>query len=68
VHLVVSDEGKGFDLTATNENRGIGLITMQERVSIVDGDLRIESQSGSGTTVHARVPITETDSASQAKA
>jgi PAS domain S-box-containing protein len=68
VHLVVSDEGKGFDLTATNENRGIGLITMQERVSIVDGDLRIESQSGSGTTVHARVPITETDSASQAEA
>jgi PAS domain S-box-containing protein len=63
VHLVVSDEGRGFDLVATKENRGIGLITMQERVSLVDGDLKIESQPGSGTTVHARVPITETDSA-----
>ena len=61
VHLVVSDEGKGFDLAATKENRGIGLITMQERVSLVDGDLRIESQPGDGTTVHARVPIAETD-------
>ena len=61
VHLVVSDEGKGFDLAATKENRGIGLITMQERVSLVDGDLRIESQPGRGTTVHARVPLTETD-------
>jgi PAS domain S-box-containing protein len=68
VHLVVSDEGKGFDLAATNENRGIGLITMQERVSLVDGELRIESQPGSGTTVHARVPITETDAATPAGA
>ena len=64
VHLVVRDEGSGFDPAATKENRGIGLITMQERVSLVDGDLRIESQPGSGTTVHARAPITETDSAS----
>jgi PAS domain S-box-containing protein len=63
VHLVVSDEGRGFDLAATKENRGIGLITMQERVSLVDGDFRIDSHPGSGTTVHARVPITETDSA-----
>jgi PAS domain S-box-containing protein len=66
VHLVVSDEGKGFDLAAAKVNRGIGLITMQERVSLVDGDLRIESQPGHGTTVHARVPIIDTDSASQA--
>jgi PAS domain S-box-containing protein len=68
VHLVISDEGRGFDLAATKENRGIGLITMQERVSLVDGELRIESQPGSGTTVHARVPITETDSATPAGA
>lgn len=61
VHLVVSDEGRGFDLAATKENRGIGLITMQERVNLVDGELRIESHPGQGTTVHARVPIAETD-------
>jgi len=61
VHLVVSDEGKGFDPAATKESRGIGLITMQERVGLVDGDLRIESQPARGTTVHARVPIAETD-------
>ena len=61
VHMVVSDEGKGFDPSSTTENRGIGLITMQERVSLVDGELRIESHPGSGTTLHVRVPITETD-------
>jgi PAS domain S-box-containing protein len=68
VHLVVSDEGRGFDPAAAKENRGIGLITMQERVSLVEGDLRIESQPGRGTTVHARAPITETDSANPAGA
>jgi PAS domain S-box-containing protein len=62
IHLVVSDEGRGFNLATTAENRGIGLITMQERVSLVDGDLRIESQPGSGTTIHARVPLVATDS------
>jgi signal transduction histidine kinase len=61
VHLVITDEGRGFDPAAMEENRGIGLITMQERVSLVDGELRIESQPGRGTTVHARVPIVETD-------
>jgi two-component system sensor histidine kinase UhpB len=61
IHMVVSDEGKGFDPSSTTENRGIGLITMQERVSLVDGELRIESQPGGGTTLHVRVPIAETD-------
>jgi PAS domain S-box-containing protein len=68
VHLVVSDEGRGFDPASTKENRGIGLITMQERVSIVDGDLRVESQAGRGTTIHARVPIAETDTPNPAGA
>jgi len=61
VHLVVSDEGRGFDPAAAKEHRGIGLITMQERVGLVDGELRIESEPGRGTTVHARVPIVDTD-------
>lgn len=61
VHLVVSDEGRGFDPAAAKEDRGIGLITMQERVGLVDGELRVESQPGQGTTVHARVPIVETE-------
>jgi len=68
VHLVVSDEGRGFEVGATKEHRGIGLITMQERVGRVDGDLKIESQPGCGTTVHVRVPIIETDSAHPAGA
>jgi len=63
VHLVVSDEGKGFDPIAAKEHRGIGLITMQERAGLIDSELRVESQPGRGTTVHARVPIVDTDTA-----
>jgi PAS domain S-box-containing protein len=62
VHLVVSDEGRGFDPVATQENRGIGLITMQERIGLVGGDLTVESHPGGGTTVHVSAPVTETDS------
>jgi PAS domain S-box-containing protein len=68
VHLVISDEGKGFDPAVAKEHRGIGLITMQERVGLVDGELKVESQPGRGTTVHARVPVVDTDTPSLAEA
>jgi signal transduction histidine kinase len=58
VHLVVSDDGKGFDVGTGRMGRGIGLISMEERIKLVHGALSIESQPGHGTTIHARVPIT----------
>jgi signal transduction histidine kinase len=58
VHLVVSDYGKGFDVAAARLGRGIGLISMEERIKLVHGALSIESQPAHGTTVHARVPVT----------
>jgi PAS domain S-box-containing protein len=59
IHLLVADPGAGFDMASARESRGIGLLTMQERISLVDGDLKIESKPGGGTTVHARVPFSE---------
>jgi signal transduction histidine kinase len=61
IQMIVSDEGKGFDVSSRDEARGIGLITMQERVGLVDGEFKFDSQPGRGTTIHVRVPITETD-------
>jgi signal transduction histidine kinase len=57
VHLAVSDCGAGFDVLAAREGGGIGLITMQERVDLVDGELTIQSEPGSGTTIHVWVPM-----------
>ena len=36
---------------------GLGLIHMRERLTLVHGELLVESQPGAGTTVIARVPV-----------
>src|SRR5262249_32497904 len=56
VHLTIKDSGAGFDREEAREGTGIGFISMEERLKLVDGTLLIESRRGEGTTVHARVP------------
>lgn len=57
IQLTVSDAGVGFDFKAATKGRGLGLVSMKERLSLVRGDVVIESQPGAGTTVRARVPL-----------
>jgi PAS domain S-box-containing protein len=57
MHLAVSDSGAGFDSEVAKENRGLGLISMEERLKLVKGTLSIESQPKRGTTIHACVPL-----------
>ena len=57
IHLTVKDSGAGFDLDIAKESRGLGLISMEERLKLLNGTLAIESQSNRGTTIHARVPL-----------
>jgi signal transduction histidine kinase len=53
--LTVTDDGAGFDVKST-EGRGLGLISMRERLEAVGGTLRIDSVEGRGTRVEAVVP------------
>jgi signal transduction histidine kinase len=57
IHLTVSDSGIGFDREAAKESRGLGLISMQERVKLLKGTFAIESEPMHGATIHARVPL-----------
>ena len=57
IHLAVSDSGAGFDREVAKENRGLGLVSMEERLKLVKGTFSIESQPKRGTTIHARVPL-----------
>jgi signal transduction histidine kinase len=57
VHLEVHDDGVGFDVQRARESAGLGLVSMEERVKLVAGDLAIASTPERGTTVHARVPL-----------
>jgi signal transduction histidine kinase len=63
IHLTVADSGAGFDTEAAKQNRGLGLISMEERLKLLDGTFSVESQLQRGTTIHARVPLnSESDS------
>lgn len=55
--LDVLDDGKGFDLEEAERRRpGMGLLSMRERVSLVDGELSIRTAPGDGTAISATVP------------
>ena len=61
VAVEVVDNGKGFDVAdAMRRHPGMGLFTMRERVSLVDGTFEIQSDSR-GTTVAATVPLATVD-------
>jgi len=57
IHLLVSDPGSGFDMNAAKLSQGIGLISMEERLKLVNGTFSIESQPRRGTRIHAHVPL-----------
>jgi len=57
IHLMVSDSGAGFDRDATKKGRGLGLISMEERLKLVNGKFSIESQPKCGTRIHAHVHL-----------
>lgn len=57
LHLEVRDSGVGFDQEAIGIDRGLGLVSMQERVHQVHGHFRVESKLGVGTRVVAVVPV-----------
>ena len=56
--LAIDDAGHGFDPETIKGKRGLGLVSMEERLRIVGGTLSIRSQQESGTHVVARVPVT----------
>jgi signal transduction histidine kinase len=57
VSLRIADDGRGFTTDAVRKGQGLGLISMQERLKLVNGTVVIESGVGGGTVVLARVPV-----------
>ncbi len=63
VHLTVRDAGVGFDLEAAMKSRGLGLVSMQERIRLVNGTIAIASKLTGGTEISARVPVNRGEAA-----
>jgi signal transduction histidine kinase len=61
ISLMVSDSGIGFDWQDAMNRQGLGLISMRERLHLVNGELSIQSEPGRGTTVRAHVRLGQED-------
>ena len=58
VALTVFDNGRGFDLDEAR-GRGLGLLSMRERIAALGGTFNIVTEPGTGTRVYAVVLLPE---------
>jgi PAS domain S-box-containing protein len=61
LELSIRDDGIGFDVAAARERAihgaSVGLLGMQERVSLMDGEYEVVRVTAGGTEVRARFPL-----------
>lgn len=62
VSVDIEDDGEGFDVYSalrhtTDGGRGLGLLGMKERASLLEGRLQICSSPGNGTRVSFKIPL-----------
>ena len=59
--LTIRDDGNGFDvqhvLSGADHGRTFGVLSMQERAALLNGQFTIESEIARGTTVTASLPL-----------
>jgi signal transduction histidine kinase len=56
ISVLVSDDGRGFDVDAARRSGRLGLTGVIERVRLLGGDIEIQSSPGGGTRVRATLP------------
>jgi PAS domain S-box-containing protein len=65
LHLIIEDDGKGFDLkralTQSKYANNFGLMGMEEQAKLLGGTFAIESTKKQGTKIKIEVPIEERD-------
>jgi len=57
IHLSIRDNGIGFDKAASTHKGGIGLLSIKERVRLVDGEFALKSSPGQGTRIDVWAPL-----------
>ena len=57
IQLTIRDTGAGFDLEKVSLRHGLGILSMKERVRLVQGEFAVHSQPGRGTEVRIFVPL-----------
>jgi len=54
--LSVADDGRGMDKDWRAQSAGIGLLGLEERLSLLGGQLIVKTKPGGGTRLTARIP------------
>jgi PAS domain S-box-containing protein len=61
--LRIEDNGRGFDVQArtalSSQEKRMGLRSMQERVTLLNGKIKLQSKPGQGTKVFIKLPLGE---------
>ena len=57
IRLTIHDAGIGFDLEQVK--RGIGLVSIEERVRLIGGNVSVVSHPGDGTQIEATIPLSK---------
>jgi two-component system, NarL family, sensor kinase len=65
MRLRVSDQGAGFNPESADFVHGLGLLSMQERLHSLGGELFIHSRPGGGTCIEACIPLAAAVSSEQ---
>lgn len=57
LRVVIEDDGQGFDpSTLDDQDEGLGLVSVRERIRMIGGEFEVESAPGEGTRVGIDVP------------
>jgi PAS domain S-box-containing protein len=65
MRLRVSDQGAGFDPDSADFVQGLGLLSMQERLHSLGGELFVHSRPAGGTCIEACIPLSAPVSSEQ---
>ena len=57
LNIVVEDNGKGFDTTLLEQNKGAGWVNIRSRVDYLKGQLDVHSEPGKGTLVNIEFQV-----------
>lgn len=64
IEITIEDDGDGFDINELMKypieyGKGLGIMGMKERASLLEGELRVHSMQGEGTRVCILIPLND---------
>ncbi|MEO8582411.1 MAG: PAS domain S-box protein [Flavitalea sp.] len=57
IHLSIADNGKGFDMLAAKNNKGVGLSNIANRAELFNGKINMVTSPGNGCKLRILIPL-----------